>query len=100
MLKPWRAAVVVDPVRLVREGRLTVVGEATVRGRPAHLVVVDPDPSINTRFYIARDDGDLLRITHRRERAGRLRTVVQDYLVYEVRDRRRPRSLAELFERL
>jgi hypothetical protein len=100
LLKPWRAAVVVDPVRLVREGRLTVVGEATVRDRPAHLVVVDPDPSINTRFYIARDDGDLLRITHRRERAGRLRTVVQDYLVYEVRDRRRPRSLAELFERL
>ena len=99
LLKPWRAGVVVDPVRLVREGSLTVVGQATVRGRPAHLVVVDPDPSINTRFYIARDDGDLLRITHRRERAGRLRTIVQDYLVFEVRDQR-PRSLAELFERL
>jgi hypothetical protein len=80
--------VVVDPVRLVREGRLVVVVRATVRGRPAHLVTVDPDPSINTRLYIARDDGDLLRLTHRRERGGRLRTVVQDYVVFEVGGRR------------
>lgn len=95
LLRPWRAGIVVDPVRLVREGRLTVVGRATVRGRPAHLVTVDPDPSINTRLYVARDDGDLLRLTHRRERGGRLRTVVQDYLVFEVRDQRRL-NLAEL----
>jgi hypothetical protein len=84
LLKPWRAGVVVDPVRLVREGRLTLVGRATVRGRPAHIVTVDPDPSINTRLYVARDDGDLLRLMHRRERRGRLRTVVQDYVVFEV----------------
>jgi hypothetical protein len=95
LLRPWRAGVVVDPVRLVREGRLHVVGEATVRGRAAHLVVVDPDPSINTRLYIARDDGALLRITHRRERGGRLRTVVQDYLVFEI-ERRGALNLAEL----
>jgi hypothetical protein len=95
LLRPWRAGVVVDPVRLVRDGRLHVVGRATVRGRHAHLVVVDPDPSINTRLYIARDDGDLLRITHRRERAGRLRTVVQDYLFFEV-ERRGPPNLATL----
>jgi hypothetical protein len=44
LMRPWRAAVVVDPVRLVREGRLTAVGRATVRDRPAHLVVVEPDP--------------------------------------------------------
>jgi hypothetical protein len=95
LMRPWRAGIVVDPVRLVREGRLQVVGRATVRGRPAHLVVPEPDPSINTRLYIARDDGDLLRLTHRRERAGRLRTVVQDYLVFEV-ERRGPPNLAEL----
>jgi hypothetical protein len=95
LMRPWRAGIVVDPVRLVREGRLQVVGAATVRGRPAHLVTVDPDPSINTRLYIARDDGDLLRVTHRRERAGRLRTIVHDYLVFEVERRGAP-NLAEL----
>jgi hypothetical protein len=95
LMRPWRAGIVVDPVRLVREGRLHVVGEATVRGRPAHLVTVDPDPSLNTRLYIARDDGDLLRVTHRRERAGRLRTIVQDYVVFEV-ERRGPPNLAHL----
>jgi len=95
LMRPWRAGIVVDPVRLVREGRLQVVGEATVRGRPAHMVTVEPDPSIGTRLYIARDDGDLLRIRHRRERAGRLRTVVQDYLVFEIERRGRP-NLAEL----
>jgi hypothetical protein len=84
LLRPWRARVVVDPVELVRRGRLTVVGRATVRGRPAHIVTVDPDPSMNTRLYVARDDGDLLRLMHRRERRGRLRTVVQDYVVFEV----------------
>jgi hypothetical protein len=98
LLRPWRAGAVLDPVRLVREGSLSVVGGATVRGRAAHLVVVDSDPSLNTRLYIARDDGDLLRLTHRRERAGRTRIVVQDYLVYEV-GVRRPRSLAELIAR-
>jgi hypothetical protein len=98
LLRPWRAHVVIDPVSVVRDGSLHVVGRATVRGRPAHLVVVDPDPSVNTRLYIARDDGDLLRITHRRERAGRLRTVVQDYLLFEV-GRQPPRNLAELLDR-
>jgi hypothetical protein len=84
LMRPWRAGVVLDPVRLVREGRLEVVSEARVEGRPAYLVVVDPDPSQNTRLYIARDDGTLLRLTHRRERRGRVRMVVQDYAVFEV----------------
>jgi hypothetical protein len=95
LMRPWRAGMVLDPVRLVREGRLEVVSEAKVDGRPAYLVVVDPDPSQNTRLYIAQDDGALLRLTHRRERAGRLRMVVQDYAVFEV-ERRGPPNLAEL----
>jgi hypothetical protein len=95
LMRPWRAGIVVDPVRLVREGRLQVVGEATVRGRAAYLVTVDPDHALNSRLYVARDDGDLLRIRHRRERAGRLRTIVQDYLVFEVA-RRGPPNLAEV----
>jgi hypothetical protein len=98
LMRPWRAGIVVDPVRLVREGRLEVVGEAEVGGRPAYLVVVDPDPSLSTRLYVAQDDGALLRITHRRERAGRMRMVVQDYAVFEV-GRQRPRNLAELVGR-
>lgn len=64
------------------------LGGARVRGRAAHIVTVDPDPSINTRLYVARDDGDLLRLIHRRERRGRLRTIVQDYAVFEVTDQR------------
>jgi hypothetical protein len=84
LMRPWRAGVVLDPVRVVREGRLEVVSEAEVGGRPAYLVVVDPDPSLNTRLYIAQDDGSLLRLTHRRERRGRVRMVVQDYAVFEV----------------
>lgn len=84
LMRPWRAGVVLDPVRLVREARLEVVAEAHVAGRPAYLVVVDPDPSQNTRLYIAQDDGTLLRLTHRRERRGRVRMVVQDYAVFEV----------------
>jgi hypothetical protein len=84
LMRPWLAGVVLDPVRLVREGRLEVVAEANVAGRPAYLVVVDPDPSQNTRLYIAQDDGTLLRLTHRRERRGRVRMVVQDYAVFEV----------------
>jgi hypothetical protein len=95
LMRPWRAGIVVDPVRLVREGELTVVGRATVRGREAYIVVVDPDPSFGTRLYVARDDGDLLRIAHRRERAGLMRTVVQDYVLFEVTVWR-PRNLAEL----
>ena len=95
LMRPWRAGVVLDPVRLVREGRLEVVSKAEVDDRPAYLVVVDPDPSQNTRLYIAQDDGALLRLTHRRERAGRLRMVVQDYAVFEV-ERRGPPNLAEL----
>ena len=98
LMRPWRSGIVVDPVRLVREGELTVVGRATVRGREAYIVIVDPDPSVNTRLYVARDDGDLLRIAHRRERAGLMRTVVQDYLVFEI-VRWRPRNLAELLRR-
>ena len=84
LMRPWRAGVVVDPVRLVRDGRLRLVAEAEVEGRAAYLVVVDPDPSQNTRLYVAQDDGTLLRLTHRRERAGRMRMVVQDYAVFEV----------------
>jgi hypothetical protein len=83
LMRPWRAGIVLDPVRLVREGRLEVVSEAEVGGRPAYLVVVDPDPSQSTRLYIAQDDGSLLRLTHRTERRGRLRMVVQDYAVFE-----------------
>jgi hypothetical protein len=98
LMRPWRAGIIVDPVRLVREGELTVVGRSTVRGREAYIVVVDPDPSVNTRLYVARDDGDLLRLTHRRERAGLMRTVVQDYLLFEI-EVWRPRNLAELLRR-
>jgi hypothetical protein len=98
LMRPWRAGIVLDPVGAVRAGRLSVAAETRLRGREAYIVVVDPDPSAGTRFYVARDDGDLLRITHRRERAGRVRTVIQDYLVYEV-GMRRPRSLGELIGR-
>ena len=98
LMRPWRAGVIVDPVKLVRDGRLTAVGRATIRGRAAHIAVVEPDPSQNTRLYIARDDGDLLRILHRRVRAGRMRTIVQDYLVFEVVGQR-PRNLDELLQR-
>jgi len=98
LMRPWRTSLVIDPVRLVREGRLTVVGRATVRDRPAHLVIVDPDPARNTRLYIARDDGDLLRIVHRAERSGRLRTIVRDFLLYEVTGQGPP-NLAELLTR-
>ena len=94
LMRPWRAGVVVDPVRLVREGRLHVVSEAEVDGRAAYLVVVDPDPSRNTRLYVAQDDGSLLRLTHRRERAGRVRMIVQDYAVFEAGGARL--NLAEL----
>jgi hypothetical protein len=93
LMRPWRAGVVVDPVRLVRDGRLKVVSETEVDGRAAYLVVVDPDPSLNTRLFIAQDDGSLLRLTHRRQRAGRLRMVVQDYAVFEIEG---PPNLAEL----
>ena len=98
LMQPWKTTGAIDPVRLVREGRLTVVGRRTVRGRAAHIVVVDPDPAVNTRLYIARDDGDLLRITYNGERDGRMRMLVQDYLVFEV-GLQRPRSLADLFGR-
>jgi hypothetical protein len=95
LMRPWRAGVVLDPVSLVRAGRLEVVAEARVDGRPAYLVVVDPDPSQNTRLYVAQDDGALLRLTHRRERAGRVRMVVQDYAIFEVGHRGLP-NLATL----
>ena len=96
LMRPWRAGMVVDPVQLVREGRLDVVAEAEVDGRAAYLAVVDPDPSQNTRLYIAQDDGALLRLTHRRERRGRVRMVVQDYAVFEVGERRLRLNFAEL----
>jgi hypothetical protein len=96
LMRPWRAGIVLDPVQLVRKGRLEVVSEAEVEGRPAYLVVVDPDPSQNTRLYVAKDDGSLLRLTHRRERRGRVRMVVQDYAVFEVGGGLRF-NLAELF---
>jgi hypothetical protein len=98
LMRPWRASAVIDPVRLVREGRLTLVGGARVRDRPAYLVVVEPDPALNTRLYIARDDGDLLRVTHRAERFGRLRMIVQDYLLFEIVGQG-PRSLDDLLAR-
>jgi hypothetical protein len=98
LLRPWRAAAVVDPVRLVREGGLRAVGEATVHGRDAHVVAVEPDPSSRTRLYVAVEGGELLRITHRRERAGAARTIIQDYLRFEVAQRR-PRTLAEFLGR-
>jgi hypothetical protein len=96
LMRPWRAGIVLDPVRTVREGRLEVVSEAEVEGRPAYLVVVEPDPSRNTRLYIAQDDGALLRLTHRRERRGRVRMVVQDYAVFEVGGRRPELNLARM----
>lgn len=98
LMRPWRASEVIDPVRLVREGRLSLVGGARVRDRPAYLVVVEPDPALSTRLYIARDDGDLLRVTHRAERSGRLRMIVQDYLLFEVGGQG-PRNLDELLAR-
>ena len=98
LMRPWRASMVVDPVRLVREGRLRVAAETRLRGREAYIVLVEPDPSTGTRLYVAADDGDLLRITHRRERAGRVRTLIQDYLVYEA-GVQPPRSFAELVRR-
>ena len=98
LMRPWRAGIVVDPVSLVREGRLRMVGEAEVEGRAAYLVMVDPDPSLQTRLFVAQDDGELLRITHRAERRGRLRMVVQDYALFEVAAPR-PRTLAELIGR-
>ena len=98
LMRPWHADAVIDPVRLVREGRLSLVGGATVNDRPAYLVVVEPDPARSTRLYIARDDGDLLRITHRTERFGRLRMIVQDYALFEVTGQR-PRTLDELLAR-
>lgn len=98
LMRPWRAGIVVDPVRLVRDGRLRMVGEAEVDGRAAYLLLVEPDPSLHTRLYVAQDDGELLRITHRTERRGRMRMVVQDYAVFEVAAPR-PRTLAELIGR-
>jgi hypothetical protein len=95
LMRPWRAAIVVDPVRLVREGRLEVVSETEVDDEAAYLVVVDPDPSRSTRLFIAQDDGALLRLTHRSERRGRMRMVVQDYAVFEVGERRQRLNLAE-----
>jgi hypothetical protein len=62
------------------------------------MVVVDPDPSLNTRLYLASDDGDLLRVIHRAERAGRMRLIIQDYLLWEVGGQR-PRNLDELLGR-
>ncbi len=97
-LRPWRAGMVVDPVRTVRDGRLRVLGETDVDGRPAHVLAVEPDPSLDTRLYVASDDGTLLRITHRRERADRVRTIIQDYAVFEV-DGWLPRNLAEVIDR-
>jgi hypothetical protein len=98
LMDPWRAHLVADPVSLVRGGELTLVGRAEVDGRAAYIVVVEPDPYLNTRLYVARDDGDLLRLIHRGERAGRVRTIVQDYLLFEVTGQR-PRNLAELLGR-
>jgi hypothetical protein len=98
LMSRGRASTIVDPVRLVREGRLRVAAETRLRGREAYIVLVEPDPSTGTRLYVAADDGDLLRITHRRERAGRVRMLIQDYLVYEA-GVQRPRSIAELVRR-
>jgi hypothetical protein len=97
LLRPWVEGAVVDPVRLVRGSELRVTGEETVRGQAAY--VVEPDPPEGIRMYVARDDGKLLRVTQRRRRADRMRTEVQDYLVFEVRVEP-PRSLADVLARL
>jgi hypothetical protein len=97
LMRPWVEGAVVDPVRLVRERALRVTGEDSVGGRAAY--VVEPVPSEGVRLYVARDDGELLRVTQRRRRGGRMRTEVQDYLVFELRVPP-PRSLGDVLERL
>ena len=97
LMRPWIEGAVVDPVRLVRERALRVAGEDTVGGRDAY--VVEPVPPEGIRLYVARDDGELLRVTQRRRRAGRMRTEVQDYLVFEVRVPP-PRDLGDVLDRL
>jgi hypothetical protein len=96
---PWVGNVIVDPMDLVRSGQLEVVGEETINGRPAYVVVVrrnEPKVAPDTgdgisdfRLYIAKDDGDLLRVQYRThagatEKDFPIRTFVRDYPVYEV----------------
>jgi hypothetical protein len=97
LMRPWIEGAVVDPVRLVRERALRVTGERPVGGRAAY--VVEPIPPEGIRLYVARDDGDLLRVTQRRRRGGRMRTEVQDYVVFELRVPP-PRDLGDVLERL
>jgi hypothetical protein len=97
LMRPWVEGAVVDPVRLVRERPLRVTGEDSVGGQAAY--VVEPVPAEGVRLYVAKEDGELLRVTQRRRRGGRMRTEVQDYLVFELRVPP-PRNLADLLERL
>ena len=97
LMRPWIEGAVVDPVRIVRERALRVTGERSVGRRAAY--VVEPIPPEGIRLYVARDDGDLLRVTQRRRRGGRMRTEVQDYVVFELRVPP-PRDLGDVLDRL
>lgn len=92
------SGVIAEPSELVRSGQLEIVGEETINGRPAYVVAVkrnrpaivpDTDDPRNARIYIAKDDGDLLRVRFRM-RAGitedetPMRTFVRDYPLYEI----------------
>jgi hypothetical protein len=103
---PWANGVIAEPLELVRNGQLEVVGDETINGTPAYVVVVkrnDPkvvpetgDDLSNVRIYIAKDDGALLRVQFRwrmgiwdprkpdDQQSYSMRTVVRDYPVYEI----------------
>ncbi|MDW5597482.1 hypothetical protein VSS74_24245 [Conexibacter stalactiti] len=59
----WSEGLLVDALAAVRERRLRVVGETTLRGRPVWLVTTDSP--LRLRYWIDRDNGALLRITNR-----------------------------------
>jgi len=69
----------------VRDGTIRRSGEATVRGRRAIVVEIEPQPAHGdpARLYVAEDDGALLRIEMDGGRRGTLR---QDFVAFEVLD--------------